>query len=82
MAMTKAQTLHCKTALLPDGWARGVCLEIAGGRITKVARDCALPPDAEQIAIALPGVCNLHSHAFQRAMAGLTERRGQGDDSF
>lgn len=30
----------------------------------------------------LPGVANLHSHAFQRAMAGLTERRGSGDDSF
>ncbi|HET7358834.1 MAG TPA: formimidoylglutamate deiminase, partial [Rhodanobacteraceae bacterium] len=30
----------------------------------------------------LPGMPNLHSHAFQRAMAGLAERRGQGDDSF
>ncbi len=30
----------------------------------------------------LPGMTNLHSHAFQRAMAGLAERRGQGDDSF
>ncbi|TCV94720.1 formimidoylglutamate deiminase [Luteibacter rhizovicinus] len=31
---------------------------------------------------ALPGMPNLHSHAFQRAMAGLAERRGPGDDSF
>lgn len=30
----------------------------------------------------LPGMPNLHSHAFQRAMAGLAERRGPGDDSF
>src|SRR5699024_2740037 len=30
----------------------------------------------------LPGMTNLHSHAFQRALAGLGERRGQGDDSF
>lgn len=30
----------------------------------------------------LPGMINLHSHAFQRAMAGLAERRGAGDDSF
>ena len=82
MAMTKAQTLHCKTALLPDGWAQDVRLEIDGGRIAKVVRGVKLSPDAEQIAIALPGVGNLHSHAFQRAMAGLTERRGRGDDSF
>jgi formimidoylglutamate deiminase len=30
----------------------------------------------------LPGMPNLHSHAFQRAMAGLAERRGPGEDSF
>ena len=30
----------------------------------------------------LPGMPNLHSHAFQRAMAGLAERRGPSDDSF
>lgn len=30
----------------------------------------------------LPGVPNLHSHAFQRAMAGLAERKGKADDSF
>jgi formiminoglutamate deiminase len=82
MAMSKVKTLFCETALLPDGWASGVRLEIAAGRIGKVVRDCAPQPEDERIAIALPGVGNLHSHAFQRAMAGLTERRGQGDDSF
>jgi formimidoylglutamate deiminase len=30
----------------------------------------------------VPGLPNLHSHAFQRAMAGLTERRGSEADSF
>ena len=30
----------------------------------------------------MPGVPNVHSHAFQRAMAGLVERRGPDDDSF
>jgi formimidoylglutamate deiminase len=82
MAMTKAQTLHCKSALLPDGWARDVRLQIAGGRITKVTRDAKPAAGDERVTIALPGIGNLHSHAFQRAMAGLTERRGQGDDSF
>src|SRR5205807_7615571 len=46
---------------------------------------CALPilaPTDERHAIALPGLPNVHSHAFQRGLAGLTERRGPGDDSF
>jgi len=73
-------------ALLPDGWARDVAIETdAAGRITGVAPD-AKTKDASDGAIALPGVCNLHSHAFQRAMAGLGERRGAGngnsDDDF
>ncbi len=82
MTMTKVQTLHCKTALLPDGWARDVRLKIASGRIAKVTADAKPAAEDEQVDIALPGIGNLHSHAFQRAMAGLTERRGQGDDSF
>jgi len=82
MAMTKSQTLHCQTALLSDGWARDVRLQIAGGRIAKAVRDAKPVAGDERIAIALPGAGNLHSHAFQRAMAGLTERRGQDDDSF
>jgi formimidoylglutamate deiminase len=80
--MNNAQTLHCKIALLPDGWAREVRVEIVGGRIAKVAPDVMPGAGDECIAIALPGVGNLHSHAFQRAMAGLTERRGQDGDSF
>src|SRR5690606_13065720 len=41
----------------------------------------ALPGD-ERVAILIPGMPNLHSHAFQRGMAGLAETRGPGDDSF
>lgn len=40
------------------------------------------PGAAVDARFALPGMPNLHSHAFQRAMAGLAERRGPGDDSF
>jgi formimidoylglutamate deiminase len=40
------------------------------------------PGAAVNARFALPGMPNLHSHAFQRAMAGLAERRGLGDDSF
>ncbi len=69
-------------ALLPTGWARDVRIAVADGAIVSVAAN-AERGDAERIAgIALPGLPNLHCHAFQRAMAGLTERRGPAADSF
>jgi formiminoglutamate deiminase len=74
--------LHFISALLPDGWARGVRLTIASGRIAGIERDVAPSHEDDRAGIGLPGVANLHSHAFQRGMAGLTERRGKGQDSF
>ena len=71
-----------ETALLPEGWARGVRLVVEGGQITSVATDVAAEAGDVRHAIALPGLPNLHSHAFQRAMAGLTEVRGPEGDSF
>src|SRR3546814_15061910 len=50
------------------------------GRIVSVERN-ASPGDARH-AIGLPGLCNVHSHGFQRGMAGLSERRGRADDDF
>jgi len=74
--------LWFESALLPAGWARNVRLTAADGRIERVASGVA-PADAdERHAIGLPGLANLHSHAFQRGLAGLTERRGSGGDSF
>jgi formimidoylglutamate deiminase len=74
--------LHFTTALLQDGWANNVRLTLEGGRIATVESDVAALPDDERAGIGLPGIANLHSHAFQRGMAGLTERRGDGRDSF
>jgi len=78
-------------ALLPDGWARDVLIEAdASGAIRAVAPDAA-PGGAERLpGVTIPGVPNLHSHAFQRAMAGHAERRSPpeardvegGADSF
>jgi formiminoglutamate deiminase len=69
-------------ALLPSGWAHDVRIGIAGGTIRALA-DNASRAGAERIAgIAVPGLPNVHCHAFQRAMAGLSERRGQDADSF
>src|ERR1700735_4420191 len=74
--------LHFTTALLQDGWANDVRLTLADGCIGTIERDVAAGPDDERAGTALPGIANLHSHAFQRGMAGLAERRGKGGDSF
>ena len=74
--------LFLESALLPSGWARDVALDVDGGWITAVAAD-APRLDRETIAgVALPGLPNLHSHTFQRAMAGLAETRGPTGDNF
>ncbi|MBN9671911.1 formimidoylglutamate deiminase [Roseibium aggregatum] len=78
--------IFAKKALLPDGWACDVSVRVgADGRILSVAPDT----DAEDkrrgdtVDILLPAPVNLHSHAFQRAMAGMSERRGaEARDSF
>ena len=76
------RTLWAKTALLPDGWAKDVRLEIAAdGRIASVKPGS--PAGDTRLDILLPAPANLHSHGFQRAMAGLSERRsGPDGDSF
>jgi formimidoylglutamate deiminase len=74
--------LHFTTALLTGGWASNVRLTLADGRIAGIERDVPALPDDERAGIGLPGIANLHSHAFQRGMAGLTERRGKDQDSF
>lgn len=74
--------LHARHALLPDGWAQDVTLHLAQGRITRVARADRAAPD-QRADILMPAPANLHSHAFQHAMAGLTEARGPDpQDSF
>ncbi len=75
--------LFAETALLPDGWARDVRFEIAAdGALARVDTAAAAEGAGRLAGPAIPGMPNLHSHAFQRAMAGLAERAGRGDDSF
>ncbi len=69
-------------ALLPDGWARNVRLSFVDGLITDVVRDSAAEAGDTCVSALLPGMSNLHSHTFQRAMAGMTEHRIAGRDSF
>lgn len=70
-------------ALLPDGWADDVRIDIADDGLITGVEPSSTTAGAERIAgIALPGLPNLHCHAFQKGMAGLAERRGPANDSF
>ncbi|MER9642615.1 formimidoylglutamate deiminase [Mesorhizobium sp. M0239] len=74
--------IFAEQALLPNGWRDNVRITLAEGRITAVQPGAAATADDERHAILLPGMPNLHSHAFQRGMAGLAELRGPSADSF
>lgn len=69
-------------ALLPDGWHRNVRVAMRDGAISGVETDVRPQSGDLHCDILLPTVANLHSHAFQRAMAGLAEVRGPSDDTF
>lgn len=74
-------TIFARRALLEDGWARDVSVTLKGGRIETISVGAAAGTDT-RVDTLLPSPGNLHSHSFQRAMAGMTERRGPGADSF
>ncbi len=78
--------IWAETALVAGKWAEQVSVEIdADGRIGTVSQgvDRETASADRHVAILLPAASNLHSHAFQRAMAGLSERRGPGaHDTF
>ena len=73
--------LWAKSALLADGWADSVALDFdPAGNIASVVAG-AKPGGRERVGLLLPAIPNVHSHAHQRAMAGLGERAGQGGDA-
>ncbi|MGR3607398.1 MAG: formimidoylglutamate deiminase [Sulfitobacter sp.] len=76
------QVIHAKQALTPKGWQNDLEITIdTDGRIASVGVPRQSPTD--RVALLLPAPLNLHSHAFQRAMAGLTEAHGPDPrDSF
>jgi formimidoylglutamate deiminase len=74
--------LFADIALLPQGWAEYVRLDWDdSGTLVAVEADAA-PGDAQRADTVVAGMPNLHCHAFQRAMAGLTERAGPEGDDF
>jgi len=86
--MGNGVTVFGEIVLLQSGWARNVAITVdARGDITSIATDSMFEPDlmARLPGPAIAGMPNLHSHAHQRAMAGLSEFRASGagaEDSF
>ena len=82
--MTGNHTLFAEHAYLPEGWRRDVLLEWddAGVLVAVTPDSPALRDVARAAGPVMPGMPNLHSHAFQRAMAGLAEYRANATDNF
>jgi formimidoylglutamate deiminase len=75
--------VFARKALLPDGWTDAVRLTVSGGRIASVETGVEEQPGDARLGCVIPGLCNAHSHAFQRALAGHTEQRSPaGRDNF
>ncbi len=76
------KNIFAECALLPDGVSHNIRVAFSSGRIVAVEKNASARDDDESVRFIAPAMPNLHSHAFQRAMAGRAELRGEGDDSF
>lgn len=74
--------IHAESALTPEGWRSEVRLILEDGRFVAIEAGAAARPGDERCGLLIPGMPNVHSHAFQRAMAGLAETRGPSADNF
>lgn len=79
---SKVTTFWLERALLPEGWCRNVHVDVCEGRIVRTQVDAPAAANAIRLQTVVPGLGNLHSHAFQRCMAGLAEAGGTDGDSF
>ena len=67
------QKIWGKRVLLPDGWSDNTLIEIdAKGKINNIKKN--VNPLCDTFDTLIPSPMNLHSHCFQRAMSGLSER--------
>ena len=79
----QTKVLFARHAWLVDGWVDNVRIHWNDqGDISQIETNVASDPDDHIEQFVVPGMINLHSHAFQRAMAGMTEIAGSGPDSF
>ena len=78
--MEKAKTIRFRSALVENQWQENVSITIRDGRIESINSDATVDQDLDFV--ALPGMPNLHSHAFQRGFTGLSEYQTAEHDSF
>jgi len=82
-AMPMKTAYFAPSALLPDGWASAVRMEVdTFGRLSRVEAGASADGAVRLPGPVVPGMPNLHSHAFQRALIGRTQVAGPGEDSF
>ncbi|WP_293576641.1 formimidoylglutamate deiminase [Phaeobacter sp.] len=74
--------LFADSALLGDHWHHNVRITLSGGRISEICPDSDVQPGDHRVPVLLPALANLHSHSFQRAMAGMSEVKTRGRESF
>ncbi|PLS21308.1 formimidoylglutamate deiminase [Neptunicoccus cionae] len=74
--------IFANRALLPTGWVENLRLTLSEGRIETIGVSQTARDGDTRVDVLLPALANLHSHSFQRAMAGMTEYRKAGKDSF
>lgn len=80
--MIASEAVFAAKVLLGERWARDVRILIADGRIAGIEEKAAAQGGDFRVDTLLPALSNLHSHTFQRAMAGMTEHRVAGRESF
>lgn len=79
---TAVNTIFASRLLTSAGWASSVRMHLRDGRIASLEPGAVAQPGDEHHAVIVPAMPNLHSHAFQRGMAGLAETRGAAQDDF
>lgn len=74
--------IFARRARVSTGWVADLSVTLDGDRIAALSPDSKRAANAVCVDTLLPAPANVHSHAFQRAMAGMTERRSANRDSF
>ena len=74
--------IFSQRARLADRWAENVRVTVSDGQIEKI--EIGVKPESADTKVdtLLPALTNLHSHSFQRAMAGMTEYQTAGQENF
>jgi formimidoylglutamate deiminase len=74
--------IFAEQALLPEGWASNAAVSVSSGSISRIEIGAAAASGDVRVKALMPALSNVHSHTFQRGMAGMAETRGAAMDSF